>query len=162
MARSRTTNQLTLEAPSDIPTRTLQEEVEGAFLEYAMSVIVQRALPDVRDGLKPVQRRLLWAMHDATLRPERPFANGQHRTMLLLHRGTFALVIQRFGHTEPALQGSRVLGAKHAFHDGPHRAIFLLRLDVLALAIQCQGYVGPTVKGFRVLRAEHALPHGEH
>src|SRR5882672_1786313 len=73
MARRRTPNQLTLEPPSEIPTRTLQEEVEGAFLEYAMSVIVQRALPDVRDGLKPVQRRILWAMHDANLRPDRPF-----------------------------------------------------------------------------------------
>jgi DNA gyrase subunit A len=73
MARRRTTNQLTLEPPSEVPTRTLQEEVEGAFLEYAMSVIVQRALPDVRDGLKPVQRRILWAMHDSNLRPDRPF-----------------------------------------------------------------------------------------
>ena len=49
------------------------EEVEAAFLEYSMSVIVARALPDVRDGLKPVQRRILWAMHDANLRPDRPF-----------------------------------------------------------------------------------------
>jgi DNA gyrase subunit A len=73
MARRTTTNQLTLEPPSEIPTRTLQEEVEGAFLEYAMSVIVQRALPDVRDGLKPVHRRILWAMHDSNLRPDRPF-----------------------------------------------------------------------------------------
>src|SRR5438876_5142510 len=73
MARRRTPNQLTLGPPSEIPTRTLQEEVEGAFLEYAMSVIVQRALPDVRDGLKPVHRRILWAMHDANLRPDRPF-----------------------------------------------------------------------------------------
>src|SRR5260221_166746 len=73
MARRTTTNQMTLEAPADIPTRTLQEEVEGAFLEYSMSVIVSRALPDVRDGLKPVQRRILWAMHDANLRPDRPF-----------------------------------------------------------------------------------------
>jgi DNA gyrase subunit A len=73
MARRKTSNQLTLEEPSDIPTRTLQEEVEAAFLEYSMSVIVQRALPDVRDGLKPVQRRILWAMHDANLRPDRPF-----------------------------------------------------------------------------------------
>ena len=38
-----------------------------------MSVIVSRALPDVRDGLKPSQRRILWAMHDANLRPDRPF-----------------------------------------------------------------------------------------
>ncbi len=73
MARRKATNQMTLLRRADIPTRTLQEEVEGAFLEYAMSVIVQRALPDVRDGLKPVQRRILWAMHDANLRPDRPF-----------------------------------------------------------------------------------------
>src|SRR6202171_2191010 len=71
MAR-RTTNQLTLETPSEIPTRTLQEEVEGAFLEYAMSVIVQRALPDVRDGLKPVHRRILYGMSEMGLTFNRP------------------------------------------------------------------------------------------
>jgi DNA gyrase subunit A len=65
--------QLTLDAPSEVPSRTLVEEVEAAFLEYSMSVIVSRALPDIRDGLKPVQRRILWAMHDANLRPDRPF-----------------------------------------------------------------------------------------
>ncbi|MDZ4828192.1 MAG: DNA gyrase subunit A [Actinomycetota bacterium] len=74
MARRKSSNaQLTLEAPDDIPSRTLAEEVESAFLEYSMSVIVSRALPDVRDGLKPSQRRILWAMHDANLRPDRPF-----------------------------------------------------------------------------------------
>src|SRR6476620_742209 len=73
MARRQTTNQMTLAPPSEIPMRTLQEEVESAYLEYAMSVIVQRALPDVRDGLKPVHRRILWAMHDGNLRPDRPF-----------------------------------------------------------------------------------------
>src|SRR5262245_32708343 len=74
MARRKPTNQLTLETSSEIvPTRTLVEEVESAFLEYSMSVIVSRALPDVRDGLKPSQRRILWAMHDANLRPDRPF-----------------------------------------------------------------------------------------
>ncbi len=46
--------------------------MEQSFLDYAMSVIVSRALPDVRDGLKPVHRRILWAMHDAGLRPDRP------------------------------------------------------------------------------------------
>ncbi|MGQ0823714.1 MAG: DNA gyrase/topoisomerase IV subunit A [Actinomycetota bacterium] len=65
-------NQMTLEAP-DVPSRALAEEVEAAFLEYSMSVIVARALPDVRDGLKPVHRRILWAMYDANLRPDRPF-----------------------------------------------------------------------------------------
>jgi DNA gyrase subunit A len=56
-----------------IPTRSLAEEVESAFLDYSMSVIVSRALPDARDGLKPVHRRILWSMHDANLRPDRPF-----------------------------------------------------------------------------------------
>ena len=45
--------------------------MEQSFLDYAMSVIVSRALPDVRDGLKPVHRRILWAMHEGGLRPDR-------------------------------------------------------------------------------------------
>ena len=52
---------------------SLREEMERSYLEYAMSVIVGRALPDVRDGLKPVQRRILYAMHELGLTPERPF-----------------------------------------------------------------------------------------
>jgi DNA gyrase subunit A len=50
----------------------IQEEMERSFLDYAMSVIVARALPDVRDGLKPVHRRLLYGMHDMGARPDRP------------------------------------------------------------------------------------------
>src|SRR5439155_17446640 len=50
----------------------IQEEMERSFLEYAMSVITDRALPDVRDGLKPVQRRILYGMHDMGARPDRP------------------------------------------------------------------------------------------
>src|SRR5579859_7204868 len=46
-------------------TRNLQEEMQTSYMEYAMSVIVSRALPDVRDGLKPVQRRILYAMQQA-------------------------------------------------------------------------------------------------
>jgi DNA gyrase subunit A len=52
---------------------SLQEEMQRSYLEYAMSVIVGRALPDARDGLKPVQRRILFAMHELGLTPERPF-----------------------------------------------------------------------------------------
>src|SRR5438067_4121182 len=70
---ARGSRQLTRDAPAEVPSRTRVEEVEAAFLEYSMSVIVSRALPDVRDGLKPVQRRILWAMHDANLRPDRAF-----------------------------------------------------------------------------------------
>jgi DNA gyrase subunit A len=51
----------------------IEEEMERSFLDYSMSVIVQRALPDVRDGLKPVHRRILWGMHDIGARPDRPF-----------------------------------------------------------------------------------------
>ncbi|HUS61535.1 MAG TPA: DNA gyrase subunit A [Acidimicrobiales bacterium] len=50
----------------------IQEEMERSFLDYAMSVIVARALPDVRDGLKPVHRRILWGMHDVGARSDRP------------------------------------------------------------------------------------------
>jgi DNA gyrase subunit A len=49
----------------------IQEEMERSFLDYAMSVITARALPDVRDGLKPVQRRILWGMLDIGARPDR-------------------------------------------------------------------------------------------
>ncbi|MGH2921868.1 MAG: DNA gyrase subunit A, partial [Gaiellaceae bacterium] len=48
-----------------IEPRELEQEVRSSFLDYAMSVIVSRALPDVRDGLKPVHRRILYAMHEA-------------------------------------------------------------------------------------------------
>ena len=47
-------------------------EMERSFLEYSMSVIVSRALPDARDGLKPVHRRILYSMFDQGLRPDRP------------------------------------------------------------------------------------------
>ncbi|MGH9170643.1 MAG: DNA gyrase subunit A [Acidimicrobiales bacterium] len=54
----------------------IQAEMERSFLEYSMSVIVQRALPDVRDGLKPVHRRILYAMNEENLRPDRPFVKS--------------------------------------------------------------------------------------
>ena len=47
--------------------------MRSSFLDYAMSVIVSRALPDVRDGLKPVHRRVLYGMHEAGLQPNRPY-----------------------------------------------------------------------------------------
>jgi DNA gyrase subunit A len=50
----------------------LEDEIQRSYLDYAMSVIVGRALPEVRDGLKPVQRRILWSMFESGLRPDRP------------------------------------------------------------------------------------------
>ncbi len=55
-----------------IEGRELEQEMRSSFLDYAMSVIVARALPDARDGLKPVHRRVLYAMHEAGLQPNRP------------------------------------------------------------------------------------------
>ena len=58
----------------NIEPRALEDEMRSAYLDYAMSVIVGRALPDVRDGLKPVHRRVLYGMSDMGLGPARPFA----------------------------------------------------------------------------------------
>jgi DNA gyrase subunit A len=55
-----------------IESRELEQEMRSSFLDYAMSVIVSRALPDVRDGFKPVHRRILYAMHAEGLQPNRP------------------------------------------------------------------------------------------
>ncbi len=54
------------------PTQ-IEDEMRSSYLDYAMSVIVSRALPDVRDGLKPVQRRILYAMHELGMRPTAPY-----------------------------------------------------------------------------------------
>ncbi|NBD15804.1 MAG: DNA topoisomerase 4 subunit A [Cyanobacteria bacterium] len=65
--------QLNLMGGNQIIPTALHTEMEQSYLEYAMSVIVGRALPDVRDGLKPVHRRILYAMHELGLTPDRPF-----------------------------------------------------------------------------------------
>jgi len=61
-----------IETSGSIEPIEIQEEMEQSFLDYAMSVIVSRALPDSRDGLKPVHRRILWGMYDLGARPDRP------------------------------------------------------------------------------------------
>ncbi|MBR8828207.1 MAG: DNA topoisomerase 4 subunit A [Gomphosphaeria aponina SAG 52.96 = DSM 107014] len=65
--------QLNLLGTGQIVPTALHTEMEKSYLEYAMSVIVGRALPDVRDGLKPVHRRILYAMYELGLTPERPY-----------------------------------------------------------------------------------------
>ena len=60
----------------NIEPRPLEDEMRTAFLDYAMSVIVSRALPDVRDGLKPVHRRVLFGMNELGLRPNRERAKS--------------------------------------------------------------------------------------
>jgi DNA gyrase subunit A len=65
-----------IERHGRIEPRELEHEMRTSYLDYAMSVIVGRALPDVRDGLKPVHRRVLWAMHDEGLQPDRPYTKS--------------------------------------------------------------------------------------
>ncbi len=59
--------------PEDVEPIEIQDEMERSFIEYSMSVIISRALPDARDGLKPVHRRILYSMFAEGLRPERPY-----------------------------------------------------------------------------------------
>jgi DNA gyrase subunit A len=66
--------------PSDIKPVSILDEMKRSYLDYAMSVIVSRALPDVRDGLKPVHRRILYGMHELNFTPDRPY-NKSARTV---------------------------------------------------------------------------------
>ena len=59
-------------SPGGSRTSSSRTRSRRSYLDYAMSVIVGRALPDVRDGLKPVHRRILWSMFEQGLRPDRP------------------------------------------------------------------------------------------
>jgi DNA gyrase subunit A len=68
------------ESPSDIKPVSILDEMKRSYLDYAMSVIVSRALPDVRDGLKPVHRRILYAMNELNFTPDRPY-NKSSRTV---------------------------------------------------------------------------------
>ena len=62
--------------PHEISPITIEEEMRKSYLDYAMSVIVSRALPDVRDGLKPVHRRILYAMHEAGRTPDKKYTKS--------------------------------------------------------------------------------------
>ena len=61
------------ESGPKVLSRLIEDEMRESFIDYSLSVIVQRALPDVRDGLKPVHRRILYAMSDLGLSPGRPY-----------------------------------------------------------------------------------------
>ena len=58
---------------SNVDNRYIEEELKESYLDYSMSVIVSRALPDVRDGLKPVHRRILFAMNEMGMNNDKPF-----------------------------------------------------------------------------------------
>ena len=58
----------------------IEREMKKSYIDYAMSVIVSRALPDVRDGLKPVHRRILFSMNELNLTPDKPFRKSAYIT----------------------------------------------------------------------------------
>ena len=62
---------------SHVKEINISHEMKSSFLDYAMSVIVSRALPDVRDGLKPVHRRILYAMHDLGIHADKPYKKSK-------------------------------------------------------------------------------------
>ena len=59
--------------PANIPSVSLEQEMQKSYLDYAMSVIVSRALPDCRDGLKPVHRRILFSMSESGYNFNKPY-----------------------------------------------------------------------------------------
>ena len=63
---------MTSDIRPELPDIEISTEMESSFIDYAMSVIVSRALPDVRDGLKPVQRRIIYSMSESNMGPTGP------------------------------------------------------------------------------------------
>lgn len=99
----------------------IQEEMERSFLDYAMSVIVSRALPDARDGLKPVHRRILYAMGELGFRPDRPYVKcasvvGEVMSKYHPHGDTaiydaLARMVQEFSLRHPLIDGHGNFGS---------------------------------------------------
>jgi DNA gyrase subunit A len=123
----------------------IQEEMERSFIEYSMSVIVSRALPDVRDGLKPVHRRILYSMFDQGLRPDRPHvkcAEVVGRVMGVYHpHGDQAIydalvrMVQEFSMRLPLIDGHGNFGGTGP-DEGPAAMRYTeCRLDPLALEL---------------------------
>ena len=123
----------------------IQEEMERSFLEYSMSVIVSRALPDVRDGLKPVHRRILYGMWDTGRRPDRPHvkcATVVGDVMARFHPhgdsaiyDALARMVQDFSLRHPLIDGHGEFGSPSP-HDGPAAMRYTeCRLHPLALSL---------------------------
>jgi DNA gyrase subunit A len=117
--------------------------MERSFLDYSMSVIVSRALPDVRDGLKPVHRRILWGMYDVGARPDRPFMKCARVTGEVMGKyhphGDGAIydalvrLAQPHSLRHPVVQGHGNFGSPD---DGPAAARYTeCRLDPLAMSM---------------------------
>jgi DNA gyrase subunit A len=136
-------NDPTITAYGMIEPIEIEEEMERSFLDYSMSVIVSRALPDVRDGLKPVHRRILWGMYDVGARPDRPFMKCARVTGEVMGKyhphGDGAIydalvrLAQPHSLRHPLVQGHGNFGSPD---DGPAAARYTeCRLDPLAMSM---------------------------
>jgi DNA gyrase subunit A len=123
----------------------IQFEMERSFLEYSMSVIVSRALPDVRDGLKPVHRRILYSMWDKGQRPDRPHVKsatvvGDVMARFHPHGDTaiydaLARMVQEFSLRHPLIDGHGEFGSPSP-NDGPAAMRYTeCRLAVLTMSM---------------------------
>src|SRR5512134_878326 len=107
----------------NIEPRGLEEEMRSSYLDYAMSVIVGRALPDVRDGLKPVHRRVLYAMNENGLQPNRPYAKSARIVDEVMGKyhphgdsaiyDTLVWMAQEFSMLSPLVAGHCTVGSRH-------------------------------------------------
>ncbi len=86
----------------------IEEEVKQSYIDYAMSVIVGRAIPDVRDGLKPVQRRILYAMYEMGLTPDKPFKKSARIVGECFVRGTKVVTSEGIKNIEEVERGDLV------------------------------------------------------
>ncbi len=99
----------------------MEKRVKQAFIEYSMSVIMSRALPDVRDGMKPGQRRIMYAMHEEHLTADKPFRKSATTVGNVLGRyhphgdaavyGTMVRMAQDFSHRYPLIEGQDNFGS---------------------------------------------------
>jgi len=104
-----------------VEPRELEQEMRSSYLDYAMSVIVGRALPDVRDGLKPVHRRVLYTMHEDGLQPNRPYKKSAATVGTVMSRyhphgdsaiyDTLARLAQPFSMRYPLIDGQGNFGS---------------------------------------------------
>ena len=72
-------NETMLTVAHNLRNVKIEDEMKNCYIDYAMSVIIGRALPDVRDGLKPVHRRILYAMHQMGMTPDKPVLRSEER-----------------------------------------------------------------------------------
>jgi DNA gyrase subunit A len=142
----------------------VQVEMRKAYLDYAMTVIVARALPDVRDGLKPVQRRILWTMYEMGLRNDRPFRKSAAIVGEVMGKyhphgdvpiyDALARFAQDFTMRYPPIQGQGNFGCfsgetKVQLVNGEHRT-FIELVDLITRGVRCEVFTVDAHRNVRI------------